>query len=250
MAYCFSPTVAPKRRAIAIALLGWGAVPALLSMLLPQPALAETGAEPEPPESAATERLFDMFAAEIQTTVNACAEQGKVNLAAGEAGDGSVLCGDGSSDADVTYASYVDTVSDILVASSLVGFRAVAASDPRIPPSAINMFLADARGTELLRTSIGNAIGRSQLFASNSPESNFILTNEVVDRLRLTLQDISGLENLLGTTDQYGQVVDNFCSSPGMSVNQAKTLVPGLNSVQLYAICVEESGITEELLRG
>jgi hypothetical protein len=44
-------------------------------------------------------------------------------------------------------------------------------------------------------------------------------------------------------------VVDNFCTAPGMSVDQAQQQTPGLTSIQLYAICVQESGMADEMLQ-
>ncbi|NJR40852.1 MAG: hypothetical protein HC781_20940 [Leptolyngbyaceae cyanobacterium CSU_1_4] len=55
------------------------------------------------------------------------------------------------------------------------------------------------------------------------------------------------MTTLVGTTEQYGQVVSNFCSTPGMSITQAQQTIPGLSSIQLYAVCVQESGLAEEL---
>lgn len=218
-----------------------------LGLVVAPVAAAEPG---QVPESAAVERLLNMFSPEIQSTINACWESGKVNLAAGASQDGSVTCADGSRDSAVPFADYVDTVSDILTASSLVGFRTVIETNPRVSPEALVTFLSNPEGAEMLRDVIETAIAQSQLLPVDSSESATYLADEVISRMLPAVQSTGGLVDLLGTPDQYNQVVSRFCMSPGMSVDQAQESIPGLSSVQLYAICIQESGVTEEIQDG
>jgi len=197
----------------------------------------------------ATQRLMEMFSPEIQATVNACVEQGKVNLAAGAAPDGSVVCGDGSPEPAVAYTNYVNTVSDILAASALVGVRAAISNDPRVSPEMITAYLASAEGNTTLRNVIEAAIQQNQLFPAESTESVTLLSDAVMQRLVPTLSNPNSLTTLLGTSEQYAQVVSNFCTAPGMSVSQAQSTVPGLSAIQLYAICIQESGVADEMMR-
>jgi hypothetical protein len=190
-----------------------------------------------------------MFSTEIQETLNACWNQGKVDLAAGATRSGAVTCGNGTTDDTVTYADYVDTVSDILAASGLVGFRTVIASNPRVSPQMISTFVADPQGNAVLRQTVQTAIIESQLLPAEATQSNTILTDRVMERLLPSLQNPASLDGLLGSDEQYSQVVNNFCTSPGMSVDEAKAIVPDLSSIQLYAICIHESGVTAEALQ-
>jgi len=199
--------------------------------------------------SGAIERLSQMFSPQIQATINACQMRGKVNVVAGATPQGNVICGDGSPEATVAYTTYIDTVSDILVASSLVGFRAVLQADPRLTPELLRTAFSSPDGVQLLRNAIQLAIVQSDFLPVSATESTAILTNSVLERLRASLQDFSTLDTLLGTPAQYSSVVSQFCLAPGMTVEQAKTAVPELTSLQLYAICIQESGVANELLR-
>lgn len=210
----------------------------------PQVAVAEQAA---PSDLPSIQRLLEMFSPEIRQTINACDQQGQVDLVAGPTASGTVLCGDGTP-TDVSFEQYINTVSDLLVASSLVGFRTVTATNPGLSPEMLSVFLAQAEGSSLLRSGIESAIASSNLFPVASAESAEILTDEVMERLMPSLQDSSTLPSLLGTPDQYNQVVTSFCTAPGMSVSQIQSLVE-LTPVQLYAICVQESGVTDDLLQ-
>lgn len=217
---------------------------------LAQPGLApqfSVAAEPPSPQrSSALQRLGQMFSPEIQSTIGACLEQGKVDVAAGPTDSGAVRCGDGST-ASVPYAAYVTTVSDVLTASSLVGFRAVLQSNS-VSPAMLRMFLESPQGAIVLRQAVQSAITQSELLPATATESTNILTDAVLTRLLPSLQDPTTLDTLLGTTEQYNQVVQEFCTAPGMSIEQAKSRLP-LNELQLYAICIQESGVADEVLR-
>jgi hypothetical protein len=199
--------------------------------------------------SPASQRLLEMFSTEIQNTIAACANQGKVNLAAGAGSDGAVVCGDGSTQPEVSYTSYLNTISDILAASGLVGFRTVVEADPRVTPEMLVTVFSTPEGTATFYNAIQSVIVQSQLLPANAEDSTALLANEVVGKLRNSLQSPANLEGLLGTAEQYAQVVDNFCTAPGMSVDQAQQQTPGLTSIQLYAICVQESGMADEMLQ-
>lgn len=199
--------------------------------------------------SPASQRLLEMFSTEIRNTIAACAEQGKVDLAAGAGSDGTVVCGDGSTQPEISYTSYLNTISDILAASGLVGFRTVIEADPRVTPEMLVTVFSTPEGTATFYDAIQSVIVQSQLLPADAEDSTALLANEVVGKLRNSLQSPANLEGLLGTAEQYTQVVDNFCTAPGMSVDQAQQQTPGLTSIQLYAICVQESGMADEMLQ-
>lgn len=213
--------------------------------LAPQPGF--TADPPSPQRSSALQRLGQMFSPEIQSTIGACLEQGKVDVAAGPTNGGAVRCGDGST-ASVPYAAYVNTVSDVLTASSLVGFRTVLQSNSGVSPEMLRMFLNSPQGAVVLRQAVQSAITQSELLPATATESTNILADAVMTRLLPSLQDPTTLDTLLGTPEQYSQVVREFCTAPGMSVEQAKSRLP-LNELQLYAICIQESGVADEVLR-
>lgn len=230
----------------------------LLSLLVAVKPLPVAAAEPSPqvPQSGSNpqldsslRRLTQMFSPDIQNTMNACWEQGRVNLAAGAAQNGTLICGDGSSNTGVGYDTYLATVSDLLTASSLVGFRTVTETNPSINPQMLTTFLSSAEGVATLRGAVQTAITQSGLLPAQATDSTALLTDQVMEKLLPNLQDSNRIESLLGSTEQYSRVVQNFCTAPGMSVDQAKALVPDLSTIQLYAICIQESGTMNEVLR-
>ncbi|MBD1869881.1 hypothetical protein H6F95_21770 [Cyanobacteria bacterium FACHB-471] len=225
-----------------LAWLGFSALPAI-AQLSPPNNLSTLQNSP------ASQRLLEMFSTDIQNTISACADRGKVDLAAGAGSDGAVVCGDGSSQPEVSYTSYLDTISDILAASGLVGFRTVVEADPRVTPEMLVTVFSNPQGTATFYNAIQSVIVQSQLLPADAEDSTALLANEVVGKLRNSLQSPANLEGLLGTAEQYAQVVGNFCTAPGMSVDQARQQTPGLTSIQLYAICVQESGMADEMLQ-
>lgn len=245
-----------KRNAVFDVLNGLGLYPLAAAAVLLSPTVAVAERSPQAPTLAPSpqldsslQRLTQMFSPAIQSTMNACWEQGRVNLAAGAAQNGAVVCGDGSAATGVSYTDYVETVSDLLAASSLVGFRTVATSNPAISPQLLTTFLSSAQGVSTLQGAVQTAIVQSGLLPAEATDSQTVLTTQVMNRLLPSLQNPSQLENLLGSTEQYSRVVDSFCTAPGMSVDQVKNLVPELTSIQFYAICIDESGTMEEVLR-
>jgi hypothetical protein len=207
---------------------------------------AETPAAPAI-QSPAMQKLMAMFSPEIKATLNACRTQGGVNLAAGAQANGSVLCANGETLAQIPYDGYLTTVSDMAAAVSLVGLRTVISSNSNVTPEQVITFLSSPDGSTLLRGAVQNAIARSSLLPSASTESTTLLADQVIGRLVPTMQSTNNLADLVGNTEQYGQVVSNFCNLPGMSVAQAQQTIPGLSPIQLYAVCVQESGLAAEV---
>jgi len=220
---------------------------ALALLLSPLSAFAQKPPQPRqrPSASEATQRLMKMFSVDIQKTLSACADQGLVNLASGADQDGSVICGDGARGSSVQFNTYVSTLSDVLAAGGLVGLRTAMQADPKIKPEMIAAYLGSQDGVRTLRGLLKQ--GLTDINLVPQPSVDF-LVDKVVQRLTPVLKDATVLGGLLGTGTQYSQVVQNFCSPPGMSIEQIKKIVPGLTSVQVYAICVQESGLAQEIL--
>jgi hypothetical protein len=156
-------------------------------------------------------------------------------------------CANGEPKATVPYDNYLSTVSDMVTAVGLVGLKTVIAGNPNISPEMVATFLSSPDGAAVLKNAVQSAIARSSLITAASPESTTLLAEQIIGRLVPTLQSTNNLTTLVGTTEQYGQVVSNFCSTPGMSVAQAQQTIPGLSSIQLYAVCVQESGLATEV---
>lgn len=198
-------------------------------------------------DSPAAQKLNKMFSPKIQQVLNSCGQQGSVNLSAGADKDGSVICANGSRNSPVKFNDYVNTVSDFLSASFLVGVRAALNSYPGAQMDMVTSYLATADGKASLQEALTNAITTSGLVPQSSRQSVTFLVNRVMQRSLPILQNTNKFSNLLGTTDQYRKVANNFCKPPGMTVEQAKGLVPQLDAVQMYAICVQESGLSDEV---
>jgi hypothetical protein len=198
-------------------------------------------------DSPAAQKLNKMFSPKIQQVLNACSQQGSVNLSAGADQDGSVVCANGVRNSPVQFNDYVSTVSDFLSASFLVGVRAALNSYPGAQMDMVTSYLATAEGQASLQEALANAITTSGLVPPNSQKSVTFLVNRVMQRSLPILQNTSKFNNLLGSTTQYRQVADKFCKPPGLTVEQAKGLVPQLEAVQIYAICVQESGLSDEV---
>lgn len=196
-------------------------------------------------KSPSKQQINNMFSPDIRKTLGACSEQGKVNLAAGAAANGSVRCGDGSNSA-VKFTEYVNTLSDFITAGLLVDHRAVLKANPEVPLETATAVWQQPTGKALLRQLLEQNLSQTQVVSS--PQSISLLVDNVVQRSLPILQDPASLENLFGTPSQYKLAVNNFCNPPGNSVAQAQTLVPGLSSIQLYAICLQESGVAAQQL--
>lgn len=207
-------------------------------------------AQPKPtPNAENIKRLSTMFSPDIQQTLSACLEKGKVNLAAGATTNGMVICGDGSENNNVKFNDYVDTLSDFFAASFLIGAKSALESNPRLSPEMLVNFLKTPDGINSLRNALEVSLVSSKMLPNDSPESVKILVDNIIQRSQPILEDPKGLTNLLGSKQQYQEIVKKFCYAPGMSANQALTEVSGLNSIQLYAICVKESGIVDSMIQ-
>lgn len=228
------------RGGIAIATLG-----TIASLSITGTALAVTPASLA--DSPAAQKLNKMFSPKIQQVLNACSQQGSVNLGAGADQDGSVICANGRRNSTVRFNEYVSTVSDFLSASFLVGVRAALDSYPGAQMDMVTSYLATGEGKASLQEALTNAITTSGLVPQDSQKSITFLVNRVMQRSLPILQNTGKFRNLLGNTTQYRQVADKFCQPPGMSIEQAKGLVPQLDAVQIYAICVQESGLSDEV---
>lgn len=214
---------------------------ALALSLLQMPARAMESEVP----AGSVDQVVEQLPSDTQTTLLACREQGGVDLIAGANSEGSVVCGDGIA-APIEYERYLTTISDFMTAGVLVGFRSAIEADPRITPGLLVAILATPEGTTAIRGATETAIARSNLITS-TPESVSLLTDEVMNRLLPAFRATDNLETLLGTQEQYELVVQNFCSPPGLSLDQAQQSVPGLIPIQLYAICIQESGVINNL---
>jgi len=193
------------------------------------------------------EQLNSMFSPEIQSTMAACWEQGKVDLTANTPQDW-VACGDGSVVQGVTRSAYVTTVADVMTASTLIGVRTAMETDPRVTPHVLSVFVTTPDGSAFLENIVQYAITQSGIQALDKPASSAILTDAVVSRLIANLQNPTRLDTLLGTPAQYTQTVNQFCTAPGMAVDEAQQQI-GLDSIQLFAVCLDESGAARELLQ-
>lgn len=204
-------------------------------------------APPTAPHRSVAE-LGTMFTPEIQSTVAACWEQGLVNLAATTTAEGWVMCGDGTAAEGITYPQYLDTVADVMAASTLVGLHTAMLNDPRLTPEIFSMFVTTEQGSTLLQTIVESAIVQNGIQPPNTPESSSILSDAVVERLVTNLSNPGRMGSLLGTPGQYSQVVGQFCTLPGMPLQEAQQQF-GLDSIQLYAICIDESGAVGEAVQ-
>ncbi|MDW8201142.1 MAG: hypothetical protein RML75_08035 [Cyanobacteriota bacterium SKYGB_h_bin112] len=195
----------------------------------------------------AMQRLGDKFSPDIQATLAACRDRGKVNLSLGPDQDGSVICGDQSRNSPVQYQAYVATLSDLLSGMGLAGIRSYMQANPQVSPRFVAAIARTPNGTRLVRDEVRKALADSAIVAGESPSVN-LLTDQVLQRALPILRNPAALQSLYGTSSQYRQVVQTFCTPPGTSVEQLKSAIPQLNSVQLYAICVKESGLADEIL--
>lgn len=224
-------------------------LPVLLTIALPL--TAAPSASPPTPEAPLTEsssidRLSTMFSTEIQNTLYACFEHGRADLAVASP-DGLLVCADGTR-ADVSQTAYINTVSDVFAASAMVGFQVAMQLYPQITPQMVTLFLENPETVGVMRQMIETTVIQNAFLPGEATQSTAILVDAVMNRIQTTLQDETYLTNLLGTPDQYEQVVASFCTAPGMSVEEATAIVP-LDAIQLYAICIQESGLAGEMLQ-
>ncbi len=199
----------------------------------------------------AEQKLERMFSSDIKATLNACIKQRGVNLAAGADRDGSIICGNGWRKSPVKFTSYVNTLTDFETAGLLLGFQAGVKSSPNYKPELLTTFMNSFEASGKLRQAVQSfvtvAVVKPGLLPKGSTQSASFLTDRILQRSRPFLQNSTKFENLLGTSDEYVAITNNFCAAPGMSAAQAKKLAPNLDSVQMYAICFQEAGIADEI---
>ncbi|NJN86559.1 MAG: hypothetical protein HC881_09905 [Leptolyngbyaceae cyanobacterium SL_7_1] len=225
------------------------ALPILLTIALPltaAPSASPPTTEAPLTESSSIDRLSTMFSSDIQNTLYACFEHGRADLVL-ESPDGLLVCADGTH-ATVTHRAYINTVSDVFAASAMVGFQVAMQLYPQITPQMVTLFLENPETIGVMRQMIEATVIQNAFLPGEATQSTDILVDAVMNRIQTTLQDESYLLNLLGTPAQYEQVVASFCTAPGMSVEEATAIVP-LDSIQLYAICIQESGLAGEMLQ-
>lgn len=239
---------------------------ASLSAVVPGAALAgEAIAQAQPPQSPPPstspspsdasvspsapfmQRLQTMFSPEIRAVLNACQQgQGGVDLASSQSG--LVTCGDGSSVSDSAYTQYLSTLSDLMAASTLLGMRVAFSSDPRLKPEMATQLLSSPQSAAPLRNALTNLLGKVGILSTQSPTSPGLLADEVMKRLLPMVQSTDNLTTLLGTPEQYSQVVSQFCKAPGTSLEKIQQTV-AMSSPQIYAVCLQEAGLADELQR-
>jgi len=219
----------------------------------PQPAASSSspppsGSSPEVQTAPFMQRLQTMFSPEIREILNVCQQgQGGVDLASNQKGQ--VICGDGLPVASVSYTHYLSTLSDLMAASTLLGIRVAMASDQRLKPEMVTQMLSNPQTAAPLRDALTSLLGKVGILSAKSPTSPSLLADEVMKRLLPTVQSTNNLTTLLGTPDQYNQVVSQFCKSPGTSLEQIQQTVNGMASPQIYAVCLQEAGLADELQR-
>ncbi len=207
------------------------------------------GVNAKPTVSAAEAQFNQMFSPEIHTLMGACEQRGGVNLAAGADRDGSVICGDGWRKSPVKYADYFDTTTDFLGAALLIGVRSGLQANSTVKPEVLNQLLGTPEWIQFMRDQVDQMIVQSHAVAKNSPKSIKLLSDRIMARILPILRDPAKLSNLMGTSEEYSKIAQNFCPSSGVSLKQAKSLTPNLNGVQIYAICLQESGLADEVTR-
>jgi len=230
--------------------LGVGSVGVLLATalaLVPSGSRAQTTKAPAI-AALAMQRLANKFSPDIQATLAACRNQGKVDLNVGPDQDGSVVCGDKSRNSPVQYQTYVATLADLIAGISLAGVRSYMQANSQISPRFVASLARTPNGARVVRDEVRKALAQSDIVAGQPPKSVSLLVDQVLQRSMPVLRNPTALQSLYGTTSQYQQAVQTFCNPPGLSIEQAKTTLPQLNAVQLYAICAKESGLADEIL--
>ncbi len=219
----------------------------LLFLCNPISALAQSKILPNDPSN--SDRLSQMFSPDIQGTMGACWDHGKPNLAAGANENGALICSDGSPHQSVKFNEYTETISDFFAASFLIGMRSVVSTNSQVTPTILANYFNSEKGQDFFRQSLESSLESSKVLPPNDHESIRILVDNIMQRSQPILVNPNAFNNLLGTTEQYQEVVQKFCTPPGMSVRQAQIQLPQLNSIQLYAICLKESGLVDNLTR-
>jgi len=190
------------------------------------------------------QRLMQMFAPEIQSTLSACQGKGQVDLEAGAGASGEVVCGDGTAQPEIPFQSYVSMMTDVMAASTLLGMREQMAANSQLTPQTLSTLLNTAEGRSFVQNTLQSGLVQTGIIAANS-DAGARFTNQIVDKLLPTIQNTDYMQTLLGTEAEYSQVVQSFCTAPGMPIEQAQQTFPDLSTVQLFAICIQESGLPQ-----
>jgi hypothetical protein len=207
--------------------------------------IAAAQASPAKKSNAAAEQRFaKMFSPKVRAIMNACDRQGEVNLMAGADRDGSVICNNGSRKSSVQYADYSEFVTDLLTAFLIGGMRAgmseLTASSGKPEAGKLEAVKAIINAPET-REKLGKnlqAMWRSET-GTNLPGE---FRDRILQKTYAIFNDPQKLTSLLGTGAEYNLVVENFCSPKGQTLKAAKQIVPKLNAVQMYSICIHEAG--------
>ena len=225
----------------------WGAVGICLAISL---AFIPTLSRADSSEKAFLQ-LLDTLPSDLKTTLNACAKNKHVNLAAGPDQDGSVICNDGWRDYPAQYEAYLTANGDLLAAEILLAIRLLV-QQGEISLEDISAALSQPGEAAKFRQEMVKDIKASidVALGHEKPTSKITqrLTNQAMQQVMPMLESPTRLQNLFGSGNQYAQVVENFCTPEGISVSQAKWLIPGLIPAQLYAICAQEANLVEAWL--
>ncbi len=196
---------------------------------------------------AAAERLAKMFSPKVRAVMNACDRQGEVNLAVGADRDGSVICGNGWRKSAVQYSEYSEVATDLLAAFMLTSLRSVVqaptpektgAGKPEAgKPEAIMAIFKSPEAKEKFGKSL-QEMWRSMTGTTLPNEHR----DRILQKTYAMLNDTQKFNTLLGTGAEYNLVVENFCSPKGQTLKAAKQIVPKLNAIQMYSICINEAG--------
>lgn len=234
------------RSRLGLGLVAWGllALPSWAASPDLQPPAEELPLEESNP---AIHRLSNMFAPEIRAVLNACAQHGQVDLAASRE-MATLVCGDGSTVADIVTSAYIDTVSDFLAASLLAGLHRTFQENPAVSPLMLSSLTTD-QGIGLLESILTYSLDRTQFLADHPHNSPEPLVSAVIEKLIPVFQTPQQFDMLLGDAAQTEQVIAEFCTAPGLSLEDAHTQFPDLSALQLYAICIDNSGLSQEVLR-
>ena len=149
------------------------------------------------------------------------------------------------------FTTYVSTLTDSETAGFLLGVRVGVKSNPNYKPELLTKIVNSLETSGKLRQFVQSFVVVTAVqpgfLPKGSTQSASFLTDRISQRSRPFLQNSTKFENLLGTSDEYTAITDNFCTAPGMTTTQAKKLAPNLDPVQMFAICFEEAGVSEAI---
>ena len=166
----------------------------------------------------------------FQDVMETCAQNGYVNLGAGAASNGAVICRDGSANSSVQYKEYANMIAHWLAASFLVGFR-----------------MGVGENLDLGVTWANSPEGKAEIDQQIQKVTNqggLVLPQIYRDRMKqeisFFLANSQRMQQLVGNSREYGIVAKNFCAPKGQSISAVQKLVPNLTITQMYAVCAME----------